>query len=81
MQIFSYQKNGEILMNLEEVTLQCSQKELEKIIRFLSETLQAHASVEDKTKMCHSHLRDWDTDWKTDELDLIVVTTQGGREK
>lgn len=74
MKIFGYQKDGENLLKLEEVSIECNIEELENIAKFLCEAKNNHAAVADKTDMCHSHFRDWDSTWKKGEADLIVVT-------
>lgn len=74
MKIFGYQKDNDTLLGLEEVSLQCTIDELEKVIKFLLEERKQHTKVYKKTDICHSHLRDWDDDWKNGDPDLIVVT-------
>ena len=75
MQIYGYQKDVDTLINLEEVSLQCTLEELDDIIGFLTKTREEHAKVIEKTSMCHSHFRDWNSAWKQGNPDLIVVTT------
>lgn len=75
MQIYGYQKDVDTLINLEEVSLQCTLEELDDIISFLTKTREEHAKVIEKTSMCHSHFRDWKSAWKQGNPDLIVVTS------
>lgn len=74
MKIYGYQENGDVLLSLEEVSLQCTIEELEKIIGFLMNVKEEHAAVYGKTDMCHSHLRDWDSAWHSGEPDIVIVT-------
>lgn len=74
MKIFGYQKDNDTLLGLEEVSLQCTIEELEKVIKFLMEAWEQHTKVYGKTDNCHSHFRDWDDGWKNGDPDLIVVT-------
>ena len=75
MQIYGYQKEVDTLLNLEEVSLQCTLEELDDIIAFLTKSREEHAKVIEETSMCHSHFRDWNSAWKQGDSDLIVVTT------
>lgn len=75
MQIYGYQKDVDTLINLEEVSLQCTLEELDDIISFLTKSREEHANVIEKTSMCHSHFRDWNSEWKQGNPDIIVVTT------
>ncbi len=75
MQIYGYQKNGDVLINLEEVSLQCTLEELDDIINFLTKLRKEHADVLGKTNICHSHYKDWKMEWNQGDPDLIVVTT------
>lgn len=74
MKVFGYQKNSEILLELEEMSLQCNIIELERVISFLSDVKDKHSNVKDNTNMCHSHFRDWDQSWEKGNPDIIVVT-------
>ncbi len=74
MRLFGYQKDNDELLRLEEISLQCSIEELQKIIDFLNKTRTEHAAVESKTDICHSHFRDWDPEWKKSDPDIVVVT-------
>lgn len=74
MKAYGYKKDDEELIELQEVSLQCSLEELDKIIEFLINVKKIHSSVSGETKLCHSHLRDWDKDWNNGEMDFIVVT-------
>ena len=74
MKAYGYKKDDEELIELQEVSLQCSLGELTKIIDFLINVKKLHSNISDETELCHSHLRDWDKDWKNGEMDFIVVT-------
>lgn len=76
MRVFGYQKDSENLIELQEVSLQSDIKELDKIIGFLQEVKEQHSKEIEKEELCHSHLRDWDGEWKADSTDIIVVTTK-----
>ena len=75
MQIYGYQKKVDTLINLKEVSLQCTLEELDDIISFLIKSSEEHADVIGKASMCHSHFRDWNSTWKQGNPDIIVVTT------
>lgn len=74
MRLFGYQKDSDDLLKLDEVSIQCSIEELKKIIDFLNKVKVEHATVENKTDMCHSHFRDWEPERKKGEPDIIVLT-------
>ncbi len=74
MKIYGYQRNHDELLDMQEVSFQCSLEEIEKIIQFLNKVRDEHGKVKDRTKICHSHLRDYDADWEKD-TDLIIVTS------
>ena len=75
MQIYGYQKDEDTLIDLEEVSLQCTLEELDDIIAFLTKSREDHKAVAKKTSMCHSHLKDWNLAWRQGNPDIIVVTT------
>ncbi|SMD16455.1 hypothetical protein [Sporomusa malonica] len=75
MKVFGYQKDSEILIELQEVTFQSDIKELDKIIKFLLNVKEQHSKVTVKEELCHSHFRDWDIEWQANSTDIIVVTT------
>ena len=74
MRVFGYQQNSEDLLQLEEISIECSIEELEKLIEFLNEVKTKHNAVKNQTDMCHSHYRDWKSDWNNKEPDIIMVT-------
>ncbi len=74
MKAFGYKKNSRKLIELCEVSFQSSIEELEKMIEFLQDVKAQHSSVINKTDLCHSHYRDWDTMWKDGSIDIVVVT-------
>ena len=74
MKAYGYRNGDEELIELQEVSIQGSLEELDKIIDFLINVKKLHSSVSGETEICHSHLRDWDKDWKNGEMDFIVVT-------
>ncbi len=74
MKFYGYKKDGDELLELEEVTLQCSVNELEDIIGFLIETKKKHSSVMDKTDICHSHFKDWSESYNKSNPDFIIVS-------
>lgn len=74
MKIYGYQQEQEDLLKLEEVSLQCTIEELDKILDFIIEVKKKHSAVAEKTDMCHSHFRDWDSAWEQGQPDIIIVT-------
>ncbi len=74
MEIYGYQKSGDDLLELKEMSLLCTIEELGKVIDFLEEVKKTHTMVRDKTDICHSHYRDWNLQWKKGEPDIIIVT-------
>ena len=74
MKIFGYEKDRDDLLELEEVSLQCSIEELDKFIDFLHNVKKEHSTIVNKVEFCHSHFRDWDVTWKKGEADIIIVT-------
>ncbi|MBD5526815.1 MAG: hypothetical protein HDR02_00170 [Lachnospiraceae bacterium] len=74
MKVYGYQENQEVLLSLEEISLQCTIEELEKVINFLINTKEEHSAVYEKADMCHSHLKDWDATWKKGQPDIVIVT-------
>ena len=75
MRTFGYQKDRDELIELREVSIISTIAELENIIQFLQETKELHSKFLLENESCHSHYRDWDTAWKNDFGDIIVVTT------
>lgn len=75
MRVFGYKKNKKKLLELKEVTFQCTIEELDKIIEFFSEVKSQHSKVIGKTEMCHSHYQDWDDKWTSKNPDVIIATT------
>lgn len=74
MKIYGYQNDDEKIIELSDITFQSDISELKNLIQFLQNTLDEHTAVEHKTEMCHSHLRDWDKKWSSDQPDIIIVT-------
>ena len=74
MKFFGYEKDSEKLIGLKEVTFDGNLEELEELINFLKDVQEEHIKVAQKTDMCHSHFRDWSSDWNTKDSDFIVVT-------
>jgi hypothetical protein len=75
MKVFGYQYDSEDLIELQEVSILGSIRELDKMIKFLQEVKEQHSKVSDEVELCHSHFRDWDTEWKEGTTDIIVITT------
>ncbi|MEN2776368.1 hypothetical protein ABCY62_15190 [Acetivibrio clariflavus] len=75
MKVYGYQFDSEELIELQEVSFQVDIKEIDKLIKFLQQVREQHSKVIDETELCHSHFRDWDTEWVTGTTDIIVVTT------
>jgi len=75
MKIYGYQKDDDTLLKLEEMSLQCTIEELEKIIVFLKKVKMEHEKVSSGANICHSHWRDWDLTWTEGEPDIIIVTS------
>ena len=78
VKVFGYQKDSENLIELQEISFQCSITELENIIKFLLNVKEQHTKVIDEVELCHSHFRDWQVEWKPGSTDIIVVTTSNG---
>lgn len=76
MKFWGYKKDDDALLQLEEVSLECTITEMQDIIDFLNNAKKEHESVQGKTGMCHSHLRDFSSEWKKGAPDFIVVTSQ-----
>ena len=74
MTFFGYEKGGEKLLKMEEVSLECTCEELEKLIEFLNKVKEEHTAVKNKTNICHSHFKDWKSKWNKEDTDFIVVT-------
>ena len=73
MKIFGYERNKDILLELEETSIDCTLEELEKLIVFFNEVKNNYYSKNDGSSMLHTHLRDWDKTWQINEPDLIIV--------
>ena len=52
MEIYGYQKSGDDLLELKEMSLLCTIEELGKVIDFLEEVKKTHTMVRDKTDIC-----------------------------
>lgn len=74
MKVFGYEYDNDVLLKMEEISLQCDLGELKKIIIFLQDVYEKHSSVQMQTDICHSHLRDWDKMWKKGNPDIVIVT-------
>ena len=74
MTFFGYEKGGEKLLKMEEVSLECTCEELEKLIEFLNKVKEEHMAVKNKTDICHSHFKDWKRKWSEEDTDFIVAT-------
>ena len=75
VKVFGYQNDSEELIELEEVSFKGNIRELDKLIKFLQQAKEQHSKVIGEVEMCHSHYRDWDTEWNPGTTDIIVVTT------
>lgn len=75
MKVFGCQFDGEDLIELQEVSFQLNIRELDKLINFLQQVKEQHSKVIGEVEMCHSHFRDWDTEWNDGTVDVIVVTS------
>lgn len=75
MKVFGYQYESEDLIELQEVSFQGDIIELDKLIKFLQQVKEQHSKVIAEMELCHSHFRDWDTEWNAGTADIIVVTT------
>lgn len=74
MNIYGYEKNKKDLLEMSEISLQCSINELKLVIDFLNNTLEEHKSVKNKTDMCHSHFKDFNFQHDETDPDIIVVS-------
>lgn len=74
MKIYGYQKEVEDLIELEEVSIMSDINELKNLINYLQDIVQQHTQVVGKTQLLHSHLQDWDNNWKSGQPDIIIVT-------
>lgn len=75
MKVFGYQYDSEDLIELQEVSFQGNITELDKLIKFLQQVKEQHSKVSGEVELCHSHFRDWDSDWNNGIADIIIVTT------
>ena len=75
MKIYGYQKDDDTLLKLEEMSLQCTIMEMEKIIVFLKKVKMEHERVSAGENICHSNWRDLDPTWTEGEPDIIIVTS------
>lgn len=74
MKVYGYEKNGEDLLELEEMTFLCNLEELDEIIQFLQYVKKEHTGVNGETESCHTHLQDWKDNWTKGSTDIIVQT-------
>lgn len=80
MRVFGYQCDSEDLIELQEVSFQGDIRELDKVIDFFQQVKEKHSKISDKAEACHSHFRDWNTEWNKEATDIVVVTTfENGR--
>lgn len=75
MKVFGYQKDCEILKELQEVSIQSDIDELDILIKFLQDVKEKHSKVIGEVELCHSHFRDWKVGWRPGSTDIIIVTT------
>ena len=75
VKVFGYQYDSEDLIELQEVSFLGNIRELDKLIKFLQQVKEQHSEVCGEVELCHSHFRDWDTEWNDETTDIIVVTT------
>lgn len=61
-------------VTLKEITINCKEDELDKIINFLLDVKKYHSELKEKTPVCHTHLRDWDKTWRIGRPDIIIYT-------
>jgi hypothetical protein len=78
MKVFGYQFDSEELIELKEVSFETNIEEIDIIINFFQHVKDQHSKAFGKTELCHSHFRDWYTEWKAGTADVIVVTTFTG---
>ncbi len=76
MKIYGYQKDKEDLLELKEVSILTTIKELETLINFLKVTKVEHSKIIDEVEMCHSHFKDWNVEFKGEYSDFIIVTSK-----
>ena len=63
----------ERLIRLREATLHCTEKDLRRVHRFISEVLaEAEGKGWFELENWHQHFRDRDPEWTKDEGDLII---------
>jgi len=67
-------------INLKEIRINCSVKELDKIIDFLSYCKEHHSGLNSEFPVCHSHLQDWDKSWRIGMPDIVIYTIYGDEE-
>lgn len=78
MKIYGYQKNGELLLEMEEISIRCESKELDDVIDFLRSV--RNLMNDHGANFGHEHFNDWrrvkgsSTDGGAD----IVIAGQGG---
>lgn len=75
MRVFGYQCDSEDLIELQEVSFQGDIRELDKVIKFFQQVKEQHSKISGRVESCHSHFRDWDTEWNKGTTDIVVVTT------
>lgn len=74
MKLYGYEKNSEDMIELNEISIISSIKEMKKLVEFLEHTIECHSSLENSGEACHTHFRDWDSEWQSDQADLVIVT-------
>lgn len=76
MKAYGYKKGGEKVLDLREVTILCSLREIDSLIQFLEKTKQEFNTVDKSTYdgICHNHYRDYNKEWTKKSSDLIIYT-------
>ena len=74
LKAYGYIGNSEEMVELKELTIKCDIDEIDKMISFLKITKQRHEYFADSGEVAHTHYRDWDKEWESEELDVIITT-------
>jgi len=69
MNIYGYKKESDELLELSEISLECSIEELDSIIDFLK--YAKDLKIKNKDKYGHEHFKDWAKEEKL--VDIIIL--------
>ena len=66
-----WDSEGQLPQTLQEVSLDCSREELDRLIGFLQD-VRAEAAGEELDSLSHWHFRDWYPAWTEKHSDLLI---------